>query len=208
MTHAWPTRAEWQADAESFTRTLCCPRQRVSDRADSWLNTDELAEVRAVAHRLAKTLRREITRAINALAPQFPDEPASVVDRYDYEDVLDEARRADFKCLTSARQDRLQLGRDARIFQGLSLTIAAAEAAGRRFARIGSDWGTSDTAADLERLDHLLGAMTERCDTAAHEATETAVQAEIAKRNSDEGWAKELKRRERLDQARNSPFFH
>jgi hypothetical protein len=53
----------------------------------------------------------------------------------------------------------------------------------------------------------LIAVMTERCDTAAHEATETAVQAEIAKRNSGEGWAKELQRRERIDQSRTSPIF-
>jgi hypothetical protein len=114
MTHSWPARAEWQADAESFTRTLCYPRQRVPDRADHWLDNAELADVRAIAHRLAKTLRREITRVVNTLAPQFPYEPAGAADRLLWPDTLDEGHRADYKRLASARQDRLQLGRDVR----------------------------------------------------------------------------------------------
>lgn len=207
MTHTWPTRAEWQAAAESYTRTLCMPYERVPRRADHWLNEAELAETRATAHRLNLELRRQITRTIKTLAPQFPGEPASIIDRYDYEDTLDEHQRADYKRLVAARQDRLQLGRDARLLDNPNLEEGEAAGAGRRINRIATDWGTSNTETDRERLAHLLAAMTERCDTAASEATETAVRAEIAKRATDEGWAKELERRQRIDQARTSYLF-
>lgn len=208
MTYTWPTRAEWQASAEHYIRSYCTERERVRAAAKHWLSPADLADARDTARQLAAALRRTLTRTINTYGPQFPDEPARGVDRFGWEDALDEARHADYEHLDGVRQDRLQIGRDARAFHEPRLTITHAESVGRRFARIGGDWGTSDTVADLDRLTQLLAAMTERCDAAAREATEDEVQDEIAKRNSDDGWAKELQRRERIDQSRTSPIFH
>lgn len=208
MTYTWPTRDEWQAAAEPFIRTYCTPRERVPSRAKRWLSPAELDELRATANRVAAALRRTLTRTVTTLGPKFPDEPDRVIERLDWEDALSEDRRGDYEHLHGAREDRRQIGRDARVFDDPNLTVLDAESAGRRFARIGAEWGTSETTADLERVAFLLAAMTERCDTAASAATEDEVQDEIARRATDEAWTKELARRDRIDQVRTSPIFH
>jgi len=208
MTYTWPTRAEWQAAAEPFIRSYCTPRERVQSRAKRWLSPAELDELRETTRRLAAVLRRTLTRTVTTLGPKFPDEPDRVIERLDWEDTLTDDRRAEYEHLHGARQDRLELGRRVRSLDDPDLKVAAAESAGRHLARIGAEWGTSETTADLERVAFLLAAMTERCDDAATAATEDEVQDEIARRATDEAWAKELKRRERIDQVRTSPIFH
>lgn len=195
----WPTRAEWQADAEPFTRTLVYPHQRVPERADHWLTTDEITEARALAHSIAKTLRRAITHTVNALAPQFPDEPGRPRDRFAWSETLDQARHAEYERLAESRSDRLHLGRCARLLDQPLVTVRRAAGAGRSIAVLAGKWGNDDTAAGIARLTDLLAAMTERCDTAAADATEQAVRAEVARRATDEAWIKELARRERIN---------
>jgi len=208
MTHTWPTRAEWQANAEDYVRTLVHPRERVPSSAGHWLSPAELADVRETAHRLTTALRRIITASVRPLGKQFPDEPTRLGDRYTWSTALQGDRAAAYQRLTAGRSDRQHLNRCVRELDSQYLNVGAARLAGRDIAYVANRWNTTDTTPDAERLARLLAAMAERCDTAATEATEAAVQAEIAKRASDEGWAKELKRRADLDARRGQPIFH
>ncbi len=63
---SWPTREEWQAEAERAERTSRHAAERVpSDPAD-WLIREELAEARALAAKVVRQARAALTTAGNA----------------------------------------------------------------------------------------------------------------------------------------------
>jgi hypothetical protein len=58
----WPSREEWVAEAEHFTRTQCHTWQRVSDEPSDWLTTAELDEARSLTTAIIKAARTALTR--------------------------------------------------------------------------------------------------------------------------------------------------
>lgn len=76
MTRAitWPTREEWQAEAEQSERTSCFPRQRVSSDPTDWISADEMDEGRKLAAKLVRATRIALGKADR------------VADRYDMND--------------------------------------------------------------------------------------------------------------------------
>lgn len=73
-TISWPTREEWQANAEQAERTSCFPRQRVSADPADWLTGDEMEEGRQLAAKLVRATRIALGKADRA------------ADRYDMND--------------------------------------------------------------------------------------------------------------------------
>lgn len=65
----WPTREQWQDDAEKSVRQACYPHQRVSDQVADWADTDEREQLAHVARqarlgasRVARLLERDGVR--------------------------------------------------------------------------------------------------------------------------------------------------
>jgi hypothetical protein len=68
-TREWPSREQWQADAEKSVRQACYPRERVSDQVANWADTDERAQLAHVARqarlgagRVARLIEQDGTR--------------------------------------------------------------------------------------------------------------------------------------------------
>ncbi len=59
----WPTREEWQAEAEDAERTSCHAWQRVSSDLAAWIEEDELAEARQLAAKVVRAGRKALTDA-------------------------------------------------------------------------------------------------------------------------------------------------
>lgn len=85
--------------------------------------------------------------------------------------------------------------------RGVANPYANVDGLGTDAARVMSIARQVDAAPELvARLDDLITAMVSARDTAADTAVNEAIARAIATRNSDEGWAKELERRARIDQ--------
>ncbi|WP_149563839.1 hypothetical protein [Streptomyces cacaoi] len=59
----WPTREEWQAQAEQAERTSCFSHQRVSSDPASWLTADEMSEGRKLAAKVVRATRLALGKA-------------------------------------------------------------------------------------------------------------------------------------------------
>ncbi|EST18062.1 hypothetical protein [Streptomyces roseochromogenus] len=168
------SRDEWAAQAEQYARTQSHAQDRVSRDPADWLSPAELAEARALAAQLVKETRR----ALNAAARGHDKRTLPRWVRNGRLNVSDAVRE-----LREAEQDTDMGGQAHAWFQ---LRRYAEEHAG------------DATVAARARLEELTDRMRTARDTAAQAALEDAIAREVARRNSDEGWEQELRRRERV----------
>lgn len=178
MTRMWPSREEWAAKAEHAVRTACYPLERVPEGAEHYLTPEEYAERERLFVEVSKAARPILTKMINRLAALPPD--------------VETGPR-----LSVLRTARLHIGRRARgkpepsrgfALQSLEPTVLSSHVAAMLWDLPGWD-----------RLHDLEAKYEQARRKAADQAVQDAVAREIARRNSDEGWAKELERRARID---------
>ncbi|MER7213165.1 hypothetical protein ABT340_39395 [Streptosporangium sp. NPDC000239] len=201
MTRVWPSREEWVAAAERSVRTACLPLERVPEGAEHYLTADEVAEMNRLNVQLAQAARPILTAEIARFAEELP-KPAPTA----------RTRRADFSVWLNAL-DGTQMRMSSRMFTlRHARTDIGRQAKADPTALTTWHWSPltytvlSDVVRDL--LDHLdgwqllygLDAKYQRYRwDAAREAEEAAVAKAIKVRSSDEGWARELERRARID---------
>lgn len=168
------SRDEWAADAGHRVRTECHARQRVSADPADWLTADELAEARTLGATLAKATRRALNTA---------------------------ARDHDKNALpTWLRDARFNVSGALRELAGAerSTDMDGHAYAWHRLQKYAEEQAKDATTTARGRLAALVAKMRAARDAAAEEALQAAIAREVANRNSDEGWARELERRERV----------
>ncbi|MEU9405065.1 hypothetical protein AB0E08_05055 [Streptomyces sp. NPDC048281] len=196
-TRTRPTREEWAAKAEYHTRTACMPYERVSRRPEDWLSADEMTELRSLIQPVLKTARRHLNRLIRPIAAEFADEPTGE-GWYAWHDGLTDDQRERGTQLRTLRGVRSSLNHGARrassdyadvddLIHGLGSVVYAAKT------------HVTEECPEADRLAELREALAERRDAAAHEATEEAVRREVARRQTDEAWTKQVKRWDDFD---------
>lgn len=168
------SREEWAAQAEHRVRVQCHADERVSSNPADWLPADKLAEAHALAEQLVKVTRRTLNTVArdhdrNALPAWLRNA------RFDLSDVVRELR--------DAAQD--------------------ADTGGHlygwhRLQRYAEAHAGDATVTARMRLGELAERMRAARDTAAQEALDAAIAREVARRNSDEGWEREQRRRDRV----------
>jgi hypothetical protein len=92
---------------------------------------------------------------------------------------------------------RLQLNAAARGAKALYLEVNKLAQDWSRIATVAGHMGAAPEEA--AKLSELCAEMLKRRDTAAQADLDAAIEREIAKRNSDEGWAAELERRASIE---------
>jgi hypothetical protein len=172
--YTWPTREEWAAKAEHSVRTSCYTSQRVSDFPSEWLTFDQLMEARRLVASIVKATRPAINREARAARADADEERLRIV-----------------------------LGARAQLNDGNKYSLALYREAGRLAQAWTNIAGAARTAGtdgpEADRLNSLAVEMLANRDTAAKADLAAAIEREVAKRNSDEGWAAELERRARID---------
>lgn len=206
MAAVWPSRAEWQAAAEYSVRTSCTPLERLErlERGVVWSTLAEDVELEELARSTAKALRPILRAEIGRLRAGFPDRPSTASTRGPWLVDLDNGRYEAACNLAGVEGIRREVARAVREEQWATVAWHGGRLR-RHYPEITLD-GPLLTA--LDRMDAILGAATARRDAAAHDAVEAAVAAAVAYRATDEGWAQELRRRERIDEARAGRIVH
>ncbi|WP_354643903.1 hypothetical protein [Kitasatospora camelliae] len=189
----WPTREEWAAKAEYSVRTFCTMYERLP--ADAVFTTpDEDTEAQRLAQTLATAVRPLLNAEINRLKTLLPDRPKAGRARTNWFIEL-EGTRYDNACnLGSLEELRRDIARSAK-----------AGAWGRihwEISRINRSYPAINLCQllnDLDALDATVTRAEDRRRTEAQRLEDEAVAHEMAKRNTDDGWAKELERRARVE---------
>lgn len=192
----WPSRQEWAAAAEHSVKTACFPLERVPDGAEHYLTPDELAEMRSLHVELSKAARPVLSGEIARLQAVLPTPaPQKVADYCAWLDTLTPEQANTAALLALLKHVRRDVGqvangrRDPLVRrEPLAFTVLARPVVGLLSGLDG--W---------QRLAELDAAWQAARLRAADEALAQAIEDEVAKRNSDEGWAKELERRARID---------
>ncbi len=196
MTFSWPSRAQWQADAADWARTSVLPTERVSADVDAWLSAAEREELLALATRLTRAVRATLGREVRALGADYRDEPTGTLERLTWADNLAADRAPGYGRLTAARSDRSTLHRTLRETT-TATTVGRLLMHGQMLARITTRHAPG---TDADRISAIIDAVRERRDTAATQAVQADVDAEVARRATDEAWLREQRRRERIEQ--------
>jgi hypothetical protein len=192
----WPTREEWAAKAEYSVRTRCTARERLPEDA-VFITDAELARARGLSARAAELLRPMLTAEIVRLTALLPAKPTS---RRSSEHVawflaLPDEQYETAGNLAAMIDMRKQVARGVR--EGTWGNIAW------HLSRIDRHHPPLQLRGELldlyTELAEISDAVTERTDTEAKRLEAAAIAREVAKRNSDEGWAHELERRAGID---------
>ncbi|MFJ2752708.1 hypothetical protein [Streptomyces sp. NPDC087297] len=189
----WPGREEWQARAEYAVRTWCPPRDRLP--ADAVFSTAaEEAEALTLVRDAAARARPAATAAIAVLRGQLPGQPAAGRARIAWFLDLDDATEAVASELAQLESSRTRLARALRSgHQGEALEEL------RHIASCPTVEVPAEVTSCLVRLSELAALAEARCNRAAEEALQKAIAAEVARRRTDEAWAHELERRDRVE---------
>jgi hypothetical protein len=167
-------RDEWAAQAEHRVRVECHAHQRVSADPADWLGVDELEEARAIAGALVRVTRRALNRAARG---------------YDKRTLPTWIRDARFNVSGAVGE----LGEAERTDD-----MNGHDYAWHRLIRYAEEHADDATVAARARLAELVTKMRAARDAAAEDALRAAIAREADRRNSDEGWAQEERRRERV----------
>jgi hypothetical protein len=198
MIRSWRSRQEWAAEAEHAVRTACYPLERVPEGVEHYLSEDEVAEMDRLYVELSKSVRAPLTAEIKRLQGLLPSPPpAKPVERADWYDNLDDEQQRAWQRLQNLRTARLEIGRRAN---GQTYNLVGWMRTDLNYSVLSSV--VASFVPDQEALDRLAGLeakYTKLRQRAANDALDAAIAREIAKRNSDEGWAKELERRAQID---------
>lgn len=187
----WPTREQWAAAAEHAVRTACYAIERVPEGAEHYLTGDEFAERDRLYVALSTAVRRPLTAEIKRLSSLLPSPPPDhpLVRNSWYRNLLPQ-QQAIWQQIGALRTARLDIGRRAKgqPYGLMHYSVLSPE--------------VGPFVADAEGLDRLAALEAKYLrlrKQAAQEALDAAIAAAVAERNSDEGWAKELRRRARID---------
>ena len=194
----WPSREEWAAAAEHSVKTACFPLERVPDGVEHYLTADEVAELDELQTSLSEAARSALTREIKRLRLLLPPRPSRIAEGIAWFDALTREQQVTAHRLSTLEYARTDVGRRAR---GEAAAWAGWYHGGGNYRHV-TDWLVAPFVEDRESLERLIllesrYRMLRR--QAADEALMQAIEDEVAKRNSDEGWAKELERRARID---------
>lgn len=193
----WPSREEWQANAEAAARQSCLAVERVPNGVEHYLTGDELVERDRLRVDLAKATRPLLTAEINRLRALIPDCPSRTGDRVQWLialEVSDPERAEAVQDLHRLEVERRTLTRYLR--DGTEPEFGG----GCPFMGL-----TAEQVADprqLGRLRELDELHRHRLADAATGAEQAAVDREVARRQTDEAWESQLRYRRRVDQAR------
>lgn len=194
---AWPSRAEWRAKAEYAVRTACARWERL-EKGAVWSTLAKDIEVEESGRAVAAALRPLLTAEIGRLREQFPDRPSLGSARALWLLDLPEERYAGATNLAALEGMRTEIGRAAK--EGRWGHV------GWQLGRIRRHYPAIALDAALlaaeTRMTAIAAAADERRDKAAQDAEDAAVAAEVAKRATDAGWERELRRRQRIEDAR------
>jgi len=193
MARVWPTREEWEADAERATRFACFGWERLPDGLDFTTAAEAAERERLLAE--LELLKPAVCRALDAriteLRADFPDRPRAGKARIAW--MLDlEGDAYQMAChLVMYEQSRSGLRTGKTHVLGVLRTHYLLEDALWRPAH--------------RRMVLLHNKAQLRRDQAAALAEQAAVDAEIARRRTDEAWLQQLERRARIDGPRVTP---
>lgn len=191
MTREWPSREEWAADAERSVHLACFSLERVPVGVEHYLTAEELTERDVLLVALSAAARKPLTTEISRLRAELPSTPPSApAERSMWFYALAEQHQRAWSRIQDLERARREIGRRARgiIDDQFGYTVLHLDVV--EFVE--------DRDA-LERLRALETAYETRRLTAADKAVEEAIAKTVARRNSDAGWAAELKRRARID---------
>lgn len=193
----WPTREEWQAKAEQSVRTFCTPYERLQQLQPGavWSTLAEDTELEELARPAAAVLRKLLTTEIERLRGKLPDRPKNSTPRAQWFVALEGERYEDAQNLGSLEGMRREVQKAARA----EYWATVAWHLGRVRKSYPAIVLPEDVLAAHDRMQELVDAATERRRVAAEAAVDAAVAAEVARRATDEAWAKELEWRERVD---------
>lgn len=197
---AWSSREEWQAQAEHAVRTSCTKFERLERQQPNtnWFFLAEEQEFEELAGPAAAELRVLLTAEIDRLRALLPDRPTK-----------GRARNAWFVTLEGqAYEDACNLG----ALEEMRRNVQRARREGHwahvswELSRVRQHY-TQITLPDhvLRAHDRLLllqSAAEKRHEEAADAAENAAIEREVARRATDEAWAKELERRAAVDHPR------
>lgn len=197
---AWPSREEWQAKAEYAVRTGCTMYERL-DRAQPgavWITLAEDREVDDLAFAAAGTLRSLLTEEINRLRRLHPDRPKTAHQRAKWAAGLSDGAWETALNLGALEQMRTEIHR--------ARTAENWREVAWQLNRIHRHYPDIQLPAELAQADDRMQAIFDLVDArrekAAKELEQATVDAEIARRASDEAWAQELERRAAIDNPR------
>ncbi|WP_031166007.1 hypothetical protein [Streptosporangium roseum] len=198
MARLWPTREEWAAAAEHSVRTACMPLERVAEGAEHYLSTTEFAELNGLYVTLSAAVRAPLTAEIKRLQALLPSPiPHRPLDRARWYDALTAEQQSAWQALQALRNARLEIGRRA---QGQTYTLIGWLRSSLKYSVLSPQ--VAPFVVDVEglrRLAELEAKYTQLREQAAQVVEAAAIAKAIEVRNSDEGWAKELERRARID---------
>lgn len=190
----WPSREEWQAQAERAVRTFCTRWERLEPGA-VWSTLAEDVEFEELATAAAKALRPLLTAEIGRLRALLPDRPPAGKPRIAWMLNLPEDRYA-VACDLAALEDmRTEVARAARQCRWGHVAWELGRVR-KHYPVIVLGCGLLSAA---DRMEALGQAATARRDAAALAAEQAAVDAEVARRATDKAWAQELERREQIE---------
>jgi len=197
---AWPSREEWQANAAYAVRTFCTMYERL-DKAQPdtvWYSLAEDQEFEDLAFSAAGALRTLLTAEIDDLRRLLPDRPKTAHQRAQWSSQLSEEAYETAVNLGALEQIRTELRRARSAGNWASICW--------ELGRLRDHYPAIRLSADLLKAHDRMLELRELADArrkAAAEAIEqSAVDREVARRATDEAWAKELERRAAIDHPR------
>lgn len=195
--YPWLSREEWAAKAEYSVRTFCTPDERLEQAFPGahWPTLAEDTEMEELATSAAKTVRPLLTAEIQRLKGLLPDRPPKSRARADWFCGLEGKPWKDACNLAGVEGIRASLARAVRDEHWGTITWEL----GRLYDNYPDITLPPDVVAAVDRLRAIGLAVNARRTKEADRLVEEAVAAEVAKRATDEGWAKELGRRARID---------
>ena len=195
--YPWPSREEWAAKAEQWVRTFCTPDERLEQAFPGahWPTLAEDTEMEELATSAAKATRPLLTVEIQRLKGLLPDRPPKGRARADWFIGLEGERWKNACDLAGLEGIRSSIARAVRDEHWGTIAWEL----GRLYDNYPGITLPADVVAAVDRLRAIGFAVHARRAKEADRLVEEAVAREVAKRATDEGWAKELERRARID---------
>jgi hypothetical protein len=204
--YVWPSRAEWQARAEYSVRTFCTPSERLEQALPGadWSTLAQDVEMEELATTAAKAVRPLLTAEIARLRTLLPDRPPKSRARAAWFVDLDDARYETATNLSALESMRTSIARAVRAEHWHTVAWEL----GRLYDHYPAIVLPGAVAAAVVRMRAIGDEISARWAREADRLVEEAVAAEVALRATDAGWEKELRRRARIDGARNGLTVH
>lgn len=195
--YPWLSREEWAAKAEYSVRTFCTPDERLEQAfpGTHWPTLAEDTEMEELAKGAAKTVRPLLTAEIQRLKGLLPGRPPKGRARGDWFIGLEGKPWKDACNLAGLEGIRSTLARAVRDEHWGTIAWEL----GRVYDNYPDVTLPADVGATVDRLRAIGFAVHARRNKAAELLVGEAVAAQVAKRSTDEGWAKELERRARIE---------